>query len=254
MRLFPNFGGIFKKLQSTKSNHNYVFTFFSHLGRYLIMLRTAFSRPEKWRMYWIETARQMNDIGVGSVIIVALVSVFVGAVASVQFAYQLNGQLVPRYYIGYIVRDLCIIEMSPTVSCLVLAGKVGSNMAAEIGGMRQKEHIDAMEVMGVNTAAYLIMPKIIAALVMIPVLVALSAFLGIFTFPPIPFPFFFRLHLFAVSILFYQAHQYSKCLRRFRHCQFHRLLLLPTHFLYPIFCFRKFLFLHLLQMLLLHQF
>jgi phospholipid/cholesterol/gamma-HCH transport system permease protein len=156
-----------------------VFKFFSHLGRYLLMLRTAFSKPEKWRMYWIETARQMNDIGVGSVIIVALVSVFVGAVASVQFAYQLNGQLVPRYYIGYIVRDLCIIEMSPTVSCLVLAGKVGSNMAAEIGGMRQKEHIDAMEVMGVNTAAYLIMPKIIGALVMIPLLVALAAFLGI---------------------------------------------------------------------------
>jgi phospholipid/cholesterol/gamma-HCH transport system permease protein len=143
------------------------------------MLRTAFAKPEKFRMYWIETMRQMNDIGIGSLVIVVLVSVFVGAVASVQFAYQLNGQLVPRYYIGYIVRDLCIIEMSPTVSCLVLAGKVGSNMAAEIGGMRQKEHIDAMEVMGVNTAAYLITPKIIAALVMIPILVAISAFVGI---------------------------------------------------------------------------
>ena len=143
------------------------------------MLKTAFSKPEKWRMYWIETARQMNDIGVGSLFIVALVSVFVGAVASVQFSYQLKGQLVPRYYIGYIVRDLCIIEFAATFSCLVLAGKVGSNMAAEIGGMRQKEHIDAMEVMGVNTAAYLIMPKIIAALIMIPLLVAMAAFLGI---------------------------------------------------------------------------
>ena len=143
------------------------------------MLKTALSLPEKWRMYWIETMRQMNDIGVGSVLIIGLVSVFIGAVASVQFAYQLNGQLVPRYYIGYIVRDLCIIELSPTVSCLVLAGKVGSNMAAEIGGMRQKEHLDAMEIMGVNTAAYLILPKIIAALIMIPLLVAISAWLGI---------------------------------------------------------------------------
>ena len=143
------------------------------------MLRTALSRPEKFRMYWNETMRQMNDIGVGSVVIIALISVFIGAVASVQFAYQLNGQLVPRYYIGYIVRDLCIIELSPTVSCLVLAGKVGSNMAAEIGGMRQKEHIDAMEIMGVNTAAFLVMPKLIAALLVIPLLVAISAFLGI---------------------------------------------------------------------------
>jgi phospholipid/cholesterol/gamma-HCH transport system permease protein len=153
--------------------------FFQHFGRYLILLKTAFSKPEKFRMYWNETVRQMNDIGVGSVVIIALISVFIGAVAAVQFAYQLNGQLVPRYYIGYIVRDLCIIELSPTVSCLVLAGKVGSNMAAEIGGMRQKEHIDAMEVMGVNTAAYLITPKLIGALVMIPLLVAVSAWVGI---------------------------------------------------------------------------
>ena len=143
------------------------------------MLKTAIARPEKFRMYWNETMRQMNDIGIGSVVIIALISVFIGAVAAVQFAYQLNGQLVPRYYIGYIVRDLCLIELSPTVSCLVLAGKVGSNMAAEIGGMRQKEHIDAMEVMGVNTAAYLVMPKVIAALVVIPLLVAISAWLGI---------------------------------------------------------------------------
>jgi phospholipid/cholesterol/gamma-HCH transport system permease protein len=130
-------------------------------------------------MYWNETMRQMNDIGVGSVVIIALISIFIGAVASVQFAYQLDGQLVPRYYIGYIVRDLCIIELSPTVSCLILAGKVGSNMAAEIGGMRQKEHIDAMEIMGVNTAAYLVLPKIIAALFVVPLLVAISAFVGI---------------------------------------------------------------------------
>jgi phospholipid/cholesterol/gamma-HCH transport system permease protein len=143
------------------------------------MLRTAIARPEKFRMYWIETMRQMNDIGIGSLVIIALISVFIGAVSAVQFAYQLNGQLVPRYYIGYIVRDLCIIELSPTVSCLVLAGKVGSNMAAEIGGMRQKEHIDAMEVMGVNTAAYLVTPKIIAALFVIPLLVAISAIIGI---------------------------------------------------------------------------
>ena len=155
------------------------FNYLYDLGRYLLMMRQAFGRPEKVSMYWKETLRQMNDIGIGSLIIVCLISIFIGAVAAVQFAYQLDGQLIPRYYIGYIVRDLAIIELSPTITCLVLAGKVGSNIAAEIGGMRQKEHIDAMEVMGVNTAAYLIMPKTIAAVVVIPMLVTYSAFVAV---------------------------------------------------------------------------
>lgn len=138
------------------------------------------AKPEKVSMYYKETMRQMNEIGVGSVIIISLIAVFIGAVTAVQFSYQLDGNLVPRYYIGYIVRDSAIIELAPTISCLVLAGKVGSNIASEIGGMRQKEHIDAMEIMGVNTAGYLIMPKIIAALVVIPLLVAMAAFLSVF--------------------------------------------------------------------------
>ena len=144
-----------------------------------MMLGSAFSRPEKPYMYYRETMRQMNDIGVGSLIIVCLISFFIGAVTAVQFSYQLDGTLVPVYYIGYIVRDITIIELAPTITCLVLAGKVGSNMAAEIGGMRQKEHIDAMEIMGVNTAAFLIMPRLIAALIVIPMLVAIAAFVSI---------------------------------------------------------------------------
>jgi phospholipid/cholesterol/gamma-HCH transport system permease protein len=155
------------------------FNYLYHFGRYIGMMGQSFKRPEKWSMYWKETARQMNDIGVGSLIIVCLISIFIGAVAALQFAYQLDGQLIPNYYVGYIVRDLAIIELSPTFTCLVLAGKVGANMAAEIGGMRQKEHIDAMEVMGVNTAGYLITPKVIAALCTIPLLVTLSAFVAI---------------------------------------------------------------------------
>jgi phospholipid/cholesterol/gamma-HCH transport system permease protein len=156
-----------------------VINFLKELGRYFIMLGTAFARPEKFSMYYRETMRQMNDIGVGSLIIVCVIAVFIGAVTAVQFAYQLEGNLIPMYYIGYIVRDSTIIELAPTITCLVLAGKVGSNIAAEIGGMRQKEHIDAMEIMGVNTAAYLIMPKVIAALVVIPMLVALAAFVSV---------------------------------------------------------------------------
>jgi phospholipid/cholesterol/gamma-HCH transport system permease protein len=102
-----------------------------------------------------------------------------GAVMSVQISYQLGGQMVPRYYIGYLIRDITIIELAPTITCLVLAGKVGSNMASEIGGMRQKEHIDAMEIMGVNTAAFLVMPKIVAAFFVVPLLVAVAAIVSI---------------------------------------------------------------------------
>ncbi len=143
------------------------------------MMGTGIARPEKGYMYYKETMRQMNDIGIGSLIIVGLISIFIGAVTAVQFSYQLDGTLVPQYYIGYIVRDSTIIELAPTITCLVLAGKVGSNIAAEIGGMRQKEHIDAMEIMGVNTAGYLVMPKVVASIVVIPMLVALAAFISI---------------------------------------------------------------------------
>jgi len=150
-----------------------------HFGKYLLLLTKAFSRPEKISVYWKETVRQMYDIGIGSLVIIALISLFIGAVTAVQFSYQLGGTMIPKYYIGYIVRDITIIELAPTISCLVLAGKVGSSFASEIGGMRQKEHIDALEVMGINSANFLITPKIIAALVMIPLLVTISAFVGV---------------------------------------------------------------------------
>ncbi len=150
-----------------------------HFGQFILLMGRTFHRPEKWSMYWKETVRQMHDIGVGSVVIVAIISIFIGAVTAVQFAFQLDGTLVPRYYIGYIVRDIAIIELAPTFTCLVLAGKVGSNMAAELGGMRQKEHIDAMEIMGVNTPGFLILPKLTAAISVIPLLVIVSAFVAI---------------------------------------------------------------------------
>ncbi len=153
--------------------------FVEHLGKFIVWMRLVFSRPEKMSMYWRETMRQMNDIGIGSLIIVVLISTFMGAVMAVQISYQLGGQLIPRYYVGYLVRDITIIELAPTITCLVLAGKVGSNMAAEIGGMRQKEHIDAMEIMGVNTSAFLVMPKIIAAICVVPLLVSVAAIVSI---------------------------------------------------------------------------
>lgn len=148
-------------------------------GRFIAWMPEIFSKPENHVMYYKETIRQMYDIGIGSLSIVFIISGFIGAVTAIQFSYQLTGTMIPSYYIGYIVRDIMIIEMAVTLTCIVLAGKIGSTMAAEIGGMRQKEHIDAMEIMGVNTASYLVMPKIIAAVFIIPVLVSVAAIVGI---------------------------------------------------------------------------
>jgi len=156
-----------------------MFKFISHFGIYIQWLGQVFHKPEKVSMYWKETLRQMNSIGIGSIVIVCIISIFIGAVTAVQFAYQMSGSMIPRYYVGYIVRDMTIIELAPTFSCMLLAGKVGSNLAAELGGMRQKEHIDAMEIMGVNTAAYLVQPKIIAALIVVPMLVCVGAFISV---------------------------------------------------------------------------
>lgn len=143
------------------------------------MLKSMFARPEKLSMYWRETLRQMTSIGVGSVTIVALISLFIGAVTAVQFSYQLSSSFIPAYYVGYIVRDMMLIELAPTFSCLVLTGKVGSNIASELGSMRSTEQIDALEIMGVNTISYLIAPKIVAAVFIVPFLIIISATLGI---------------------------------------------------------------------------
>lgn len=121
----------------------------------------------------------MQNIGVGSIIIIGIISIFIGAVSAVQFAYNLKDSFVPMMYVGYVVKESMILEFAPTISCLILAGKVGSNISSELGTMRLTEQIDALEIMGVNTKAYLIGPKILAAIFMVPVLVTIAAVLGI---------------------------------------------------------------------------
>ncbi|MBC8173396.1 MAG: ABC transporter permease [Chitinophagales bacterium] len=154
--------------------------FIGDFGAYCLMLKNMFSKPERIQMYRVEFFRQMYDIGVGSLVIVLLISIFIGAVTAVQSAYQLEGTvLVPAYYLGLIVRDTIIFELAPTVTCLILAGKIGSNIASELGTMRISEQIDALEIMGVPTESYLIAPRILAAVIMIPLLVIIAAFSGI---------------------------------------------------------------------------
>lgn len=122
---------------------------------------------------------QCVDIGIGSLGIVLIISVFIGGVSTIQTAYQLVSPLIPKSTISQVVRDSMILEFSPTITCIVLAGVVGSKIASELGNMRVSEQIDALEIMGINTKGYLIMPKIIAALLVIPLLVAISGFVGI---------------------------------------------------------------------------
>src|SRR6187200_2295649 len=153
--------------------------FFTHFGRYLIMIKGMFTRPENAKMYWKEFMHQCTDIGIGSLGIVSIISVFIGAVSAVQTAYQLVSPIIPKTTIAQIVRDTVILEFAPTLVCIVLAGVIGSKIASELGNMRVSEQIDALEIMGINTKAYLIMPKIGAALLTIPFLVIISAVLGI---------------------------------------------------------------------------
>jgi phospholipid/cholesterol/gamma-HCH transport system permease protein len=143
------------------------------------MLKGMFTRPENWRMYWKEFMHQCVEIGFGALPIVVIISLFLGAVTTVQTAYQLVSPLVQASTIAQIVRDSMILELSPTVVSIVLAGVVGSKIASELGNMRISEQIDALEIMGINTKSYLILPKILGALVVIPCLIVISAVLGI---------------------------------------------------------------------------
>jgi phospholipid/cholesterol/gamma-HCH transport system permease protein len=153
--------------------------FFTEFGRYLLLMKGMFSRPENGKMYWKEFMHQCVEIGIGSLGIVVIISFFMGAVSALQTAYQLTSPVIPKSTIAQIVRDTVILEFAPTLVCIVLAGVVGSKIASELGNMRVSEQIDALEIMGINTKTYLVLPKIVAALMMIPLLIVVSMGLGI---------------------------------------------------------------------------
>ena len=144
--------------------------FFNYFGAYLILLRRSFKKPEKWSVYRKEFFTQMFRIGLGSLSIVSVVAIFMGAVFTVQTSYQLVSSLIPNSVIGSIISDSTILELAPTITAIVLAGKIGSNIASEIGTMRVTEQIDAIEIMGINSAGFLVMPRVLASIIAIPLL------------------------------------------------------------------------------------
>lgn len=152
---------------------------FHHIGRYFLLLKKVFSPPEDYKIYLRQVVIEIENLGINSLGIVIIISFFMGAVITLQTAYNFENPLIPRYLIGLTARDSMLLEFSSTIVCLILAGKIGSNIASEIGTMRVSEQIDALEMMGVNSASYLILPKIVAAMFFNPFLTIISMFVGI---------------------------------------------------------------------------
>ncbi len=148
--------------------------FLIEIGRYVKLMRLVFKRPEKQSIYFKQILIEIENLGLDSLGIVVLISVFMGAVLAIQMAFNLDTPLVPVYTIGYATRQSVVLEFSPTIISLILAGKVGSRISSEIGTMRVTEQIDALEIMGINSATYLIFPKIVACLFFNPILIMIS--------------------------------------------------------------------------------
>ncbi len=153
---------------------------FNQVGKYFLLLFRVFSKPEKMKIYYRETIKEFEKLGLNSIGIIAIISVFMGAVITIQTAYNTENPMLPTYLIGLAARDSILLEFSSTIVALILAGKIGSNIASEIGTMRVTEQIDALEIMGVNSASYLILPKIIATVLFSPFLCLMSMIVGIF--------------------------------------------------------------------------
>lgn len=157
----------------------FILSAIANIGRYVLFLGQVFKRPDKYRIFFKRVLIEIDKLGVDSIGIVTIISVFVGAVICIQTANNLDNPFIPNYTVALAVRECVILEFSSSIICLVLAGKVGSNISSEIGTMRITEQIDALDIMGVNSASYLAAPKIVAMVVSVPLLVVFSMLVGI---------------------------------------------------------------------------
>jgi len=148
-------------------------------GRYIMLMGRTFQKPERLRMFFKQYVNEMAQLGVNSIGIVLLISFFIGAVICIQMKLNIQSPWMPRWTSGYTTREIMLLEFSSSIMCLILAGKVGSNIASEIGTMRVTQQIDALEIMGVNSACHLILPKILGMITIMPILVIFSSATGI---------------------------------------------------------------------------
>lgn len=149
------------------------------IGAYILFLKRIFTKPEKRPVYMKELISEFEKLGLNSIVLVLIISFFIGTVLTLQTAYNMSNPFLPRFLIGYLTRETMLLEFSSTIVSLILAGKIGSNIASEIGSMKITEQIEALEVMGINSISYLVGPKIVAALVINPILYIFSVFIGI---------------------------------------------------------------------------
>jgi phospholipid/cholesterol/gamma-HCH transport system permease protein len=154
--------------------------YFEHVGKYFAMLKQVFKKPQKWSVFKEMLFREIEDLGLKSLGIVMFISFFVGGVVAIQTALSVDNPFIPKYLIGFATKRSVILEFAPTFMSVILAGKVGSFITSSIGTMRVTEQIDALEVMGINSLNYLVLPKIIAVLFFYPLLILLAMFLGIY--------------------------------------------------------------------------
>lgn len=153
--------------------------FLQETGRYLLFLRLVFKKPEKWRLVLRQFVVEADKLVINSIPLIALISVFIGAVLVIQTSNNMTSPLLPKMYIGYMARESLVLEFCSTMVCLILAGKIGSNISSEIGTMRITEQIDAMEMMGVNSANFLVLPKILSTTILNPLLTLMSIIMGL---------------------------------------------------------------------------
>ena len=156
-----------------------IIKYLTTLGQYLILMGRSFARPERMRMFLKRYVKEMSQLGVDSIGIVLLISFFIGAVICIQMKLNIQSPWMPRWVSGYTTREIMLLEFSSSIMCLILAGKVGSNIASELGTMRVTQQIDALDIMGVNSASYLILPKILGLVTIMPFLVIFSSAMGI---------------------------------------------------------------------------
>lgn len=156
-----------------------IFKWLTTFGKYLQLMGRTFSRPERMRMFGKKYIKEMSQLGVDSIGIVLLISFFIGAVICIQIKLNIQSPWMPHWVSGYVTREIMLLEFSSSIMCLILSGKVGSNIASELGTMRVTQQIDALEIMGVNSASYLILPKIAGLMTIMPFLVIFSSATGI---------------------------------------------------------------------------
>ncbi|MEG0701850.1 MAG: ABC transporter permease, partial [Muribaculaceae bacterium] len=148
-------------------------------GHYVLFLSRVFSVPDKCKVFFKRYVDEISKLGIDSIPLVIIISLFIGAVCAIQMQLNVNSPLIPRYAVGLATRDVILLEFSSSILCLILAGKIGSNIASEIGTMRVTEQIDALEIMGVNSCNYLVLPKIMALITFMPILVIFSMSMGL---------------------------------------------------------------------------